>query len=128
MTSERHRVVVIGCGFGGLNVTRALSGVDPVRLADSPAAEAHRVAGDSWNAPGARDRRESDGHSTRRRDLLDATVVRALLVPALVAVFDRWNWWLPGGAARLLRVPAPLPPAEPAVARASAGLRDHDQQ
>jgi putative drug exporter of the RND superfamily len=29
--------------------------------------------------------------------LLDATVVRALLVPSLMAVFGRWNWWLPGG-------------------------------
>ena len=28
--------------------------------------------------------------------LLDATVVRALLVPALVVLFGRWNWWLPG--------------------------------
>lgn len=27
--------------------------------------------------------------------LLDATVVRALLVPALVVLFGRWNWWLP---------------------------------
>jgi RND superfamily putative drug exporter len=27
--------------------------------------------------------------------LLDATVVRALLVPSLMAVFGRWNWWLP---------------------------------
>jgi RND superfamily putative drug exporter len=30
--------------------------------------------------------------------LLDATVVRALLVPALVAVFGKWNWWLPAWA------------------------------
>ncbi|XVQ15343.1 MMPL family transporter [Spirillospora sp. CA-255316] len=37
--------------------------------------------------------------------LLDATVVRALLVPALVSLFGRWNWWLPGWAARPLRVP-----------------------
>ncbi|MFI6325351.1 MMPL family transporter [Nonomuraea sp. NPDC050556] len=36
--------------------------------------------------------------------LLDATVVRALLVPALVSVMGRWNWWLPGWAARVLRV------------------------
>jgi putative drug exporter of the RND superfamily len=36
--------------------------------------------------------------------LLDATIVRALLLPALVALFGRWNWWLPGPAARLLRV------------------------
>jgi putative drug exporter of the RND superfamily len=40
--------------------------------------------------------------------LLDATVVRGLLVPALVALLGRWNWWLPGPAARLLRIPAPL--------------------
>ncbi|MFI0352075.1 MMPL family transporter [Actinomadura sp. 9N407] len=37
--------------------------------------------------------------------LLDATVVRALLVPALVSLFGRWNWWLPPWAARVLRVP-----------------------
>ncbi|TDD81760.1 MMPL family transporter [Actinomadura rubrisoli] len=44
--------------------------------------------------------------------LLDATVVRALLVPALVSLFGRWNWWLPGWAARVLRVrAAPLPAA-----------------
>jgi putative drug exporter of the RND superfamily len=36
--------------------------------------------------------------------LLDATVIRALLVPALVSLFGRWNWWLPAWPARLLRV------------------------
>ena len=36
--------------------------------------------------------------------LLDATVVRGLLVPALVSLFGRWNWWLPPWAARLLFV------------------------
>jgi RND superfamily putative drug exporter len=36
--------------------------------------------------------------------LLDATIVRALLLPALVAVFGRWNWWFPGRVARVLRV------------------------
>jgi RND superfamily putative drug exporter len=41
--------------------------------------------------------------------LLDATVVRCLLVPATVALFGRWNWWLPGWAARVLRVPATAP-------------------
>jgi RND superfamily putative drug exporter len=40
--------------------------------------------------------------------LLDATVVRALLVPALVSLFGRLNWVLPGWAARILRVrPSP---------------------
>jgi RND superfamily putative drug exporter len=28
--------------------------------------------------------------------LLDATVVRCLLMPAVVALMGRWNWWLPG--------------------------------
>jgi RND superfamily putative drug exporter len=36
--------------------------------------------------------------------LLDAFVVRTLLVPALVALFGRWNWWIPDGFARVLRV------------------------
>jgi putative drug exporter of the RND superfamily len=36
--------------------------------------------------------------------LLDATIVRAMLVPALMALFGRWNWWLPNGIARILRV------------------------
>jgi RND superfamily putative drug exporter len=42
--------------------------------------------------------------------LLDATVVRALIVPAVVALFGRWNWWLPRWPARLLRVEPSLPP------------------
>jgi RND superfamily putative drug exporter len=47
--------------------------------------------------------------------LLDATILRALLLPATVALFGRWNWWLPAWAARLLRVPpSPLQgPTEP---------------
>ena len=41
--------------------------------------------------------------------LLDATVVRALLVPALISLFGKYNWWLPDNVARLLRVePSPL--------------------
>ena len=36
--------------------------------------------------------------------LLDATVIRALLVPAVVSLLGRWNWWLPAWPARLLRV------------------------
>jgi len=42
--------------------------------------------------------------------LIDATLVRALLVPALVSLFGRWNWWLPAGVAKVLRV-APSPVA-----------------
>ena len=32
---------------------------------------------------------------------LDATVVRALLVPATMRLLGRWNWWLPSGLRRL---------------------------
>ena len=35
--------------------------------------------------------------------LIDATLIRALLVPAAVSLFGRWNWWLPRPLARLLR-------------------------
>jgi uncharacterized membrane protein YdfJ with MMPL/SSD domain len=37
---------------------------------------------------------------------VDATLVRALLVPSLMALFGRYNWWLPRPLARLIRVPA----------------------
>ena len=61
--------------------------------------------------------------------LLDATIVRALLVPAAVALFGRWNWWLPGPLARRLRsrpsaalqLPAPTP--QPAGDGVFAGAR-----
>lgn len=33
---------------------------------------------------------------------VDATVVRLVLVPALMAMFDEWNWWLPHWLARIL--------------------------
>jgi RND superfamily putative drug exporter len=46
--------------------------------------------------------------------LIDALVVRCLLVPALVALFGRANWWLPTWLARLLRVPASGVPVTPA--------------
>ncbi len=36
--------------------------------------------------------------------LLDATVVRMLLVPAMVSLFGDWNWYLPDWTAKLLRV------------------------
>lgn len=44
--------------------------------------------------------------------LIDATLVRAVLVPATVAIMGRWNWWLPDRLARVLRVvPRPAPTA-----------------
>jgi len=38
--------------------------------------------------------------------LIDAVVIRCLLVPAMVALFGRANWWLPSSLARILRVPS----------------------
>jgi RND superfamily putative drug exporter len=63
--------------------------------------------------------------------LIDATIVRALLVPALVSLFGRWNWWLPGWLARVLFVePSPLraataasPPEEIDAERVPTGVR-----
>jgi RND superfamily putative drug exporter len=40
---------------------------------------------------------------------IDVTIVRAFLLPSAMALFGRWNWWLPAGVARLFRVePSPL--------------------
>ena len=55
--------------------------------------------------------------------LIDAVVVRCLLVPALVALFGRANWWLPAPLARVLRIPAP-----PAQAAEPASLADASGQ
>jgi len=33
--------------------------------------------------------------------LIDATLIRLLLVPAAMAIFGAWNWWLPGRPAAL---------------------------
>jgi trehalose monomycolate/heme transporter len=41
---------------------------------------------------------------------LDATVVRAVLVPALMKILGDWNWYLPEGVRRALRL-APSKPA-----------------
>jgi RND superfamily putative drug exporter len=45
--------------------------------------------------------------------LLDATIVRSLLVPSLVSLLGRWNWYLPDGVAKLLRVAPSHPHDEP---------------
>ncbi len=50
--------------------------------------------------------------------LLDATVIRALIVPAVISLMGRWNWWLPAWPARLLRVEPSLPPRVASEAKA----------
>ena len=57
--------------------------------------------------------------------LIDATIVRAILVPALMAVLGRWNWWLPARIARLARVQA-SPLVERGTAARGSLLRDAD--
>lgn len=49
--------------------------------------------------------------------LLDATVIRALIVPAVISLMGRYNWWLPSWPARVLRV-EPSPLGQPAFAAA----------
>jgi RND superfamily putative drug exporter len=44
--------------------------------------------------------------------LLDATIVRSLLVPSLVSLFGPWNWYLPARFARVLRVAPSYPHPE----------------
>jgi len=48
---------------------------------------------------------------------LDATVVRALLVPATMRLLGKWNWWLPERLERLIanRLPASEAEVEAAV-------------
>ena len=53
--------------------------------------------------------------------LVDAVVLRCLLVPAMVALFGRANWWLPQWLGRALRITAPAAPAALPV-MAAAGL------
>jgi RND superfamily putative drug exporter len=48
--------------------------------------------------------------------ILDVTIVRALLVPSVMELFGRWNWWLPENVARVFRVkPSPLAPKRAAA-------------
>ena len=50
---------------------------------------------------------------------LDATVVRALLVPSTMRLLGRWNWWMPARLERFVggHLPASEAEAEAAVAR-----------
>lgn len=42
--------------------------------------------------------------------LIDATVVRIVLVPAFMTIVSRWNWWMPAWLERVLPAPS-RPPA-----------------
>ncbi len=50
--------------------------------------------------------------------IIDATLIRLLLVPSSMQLLGRWNWWLPAWCARALRTrPSPLPPKAAAKPR-----------
>ncbi|HJS69989.1 MAG TPA: MMPL family transporter [Gaiellaceae bacterium] len=56
--------------------------------------------------------------------LIDVTIVRALLVPSAMALFGRWNWWLPPSVAKVFFVkPSPLQPKAPGRPAPSASGR-----
>jgi uncharacterized membrane protein YdfJ with MMPL/SSD domain len=61
--------------------------------------------------------------------LVDATLVRALLVPATMRLLGDWNWWVPGPLARVYRryglgeSPAPPAPAGAPVGTGAAERR-----
>ena len=62
--------------------------------------------------------------------LIDAFIVRALLVPSLMALLGRWNWWAPAPLKRLherlglaeAEAPAPPRPSPPVTRPASGEL------
>ena len=43
--------------------------------------------------------------------IFDATVIRVLLVPSVMKLLGRWNWWLPHWTRRVLFIPAEPQPA-----------------
>jgi RND superfamily putative drug exporter len=45
--------------------------------------------------------------------LIDATIIRALLVPSLMMLLGRWNWWFPEKVRRALFVRTPQPSPQP---------------
>jgi RND superfamily putative drug exporter len=47
--------------------------------------------------------------------IFDATVIRCLLVPSLMRLFGRWNWWMPTWAAKALFVRHPRATERPAL-------------
>jgi uncharacterized membrane protein YdfJ with MMPL/SSD domain len=63
--------------------------------------------------------------------LVDATIVRALLVPATMRLMGRWNWWAPKPLARLHRrlglteksIDAPEPESSPIPEAAPSARR-----
>jgi RND superfamily putative drug exporter len=93
-TGSTHEAVVQGIGRTGRLVTSAalILFLAFVSMASGPDTEVKMMA--TGLAAGI---------------LIDATIIRALIVPAVISLMGRWNWWLPSWPARLLRVEPSLP-------------------
>ncbi|MCL2768871.1 MAG: MMPL family transporter [Solirubrobacterales bacterium] len=69
------------------------------------------------------------GLGTALAVLIDATVIRALLVPSLMELLGEWNWWAPAPLRRLRArsasppAPPPAPAPAPAPGRAQPATR-----
>jgi RND superfamily putative drug exporter len=44
---------------------------------------------------------KENGVGTALAVLIDATIIRALLVPSLMELLGKWNWWAPAPLRRL---------------------------
>ena len=64
---------------------------------------------------------KENGVGTALAVLIDATIIRALLVPALMELLGKWNWWAPAPLRRLHERwgISETAPAEPAPGRAA---------
>jgi RND superfamily putative drug exporter len=47
--------------------------------------------------------------------IFDATVIRTLLVPSLMRLFGKWNWWMPPTVAKALFIREPRVAEKPAL-------------
>ena len=63
---------------------------------------------------------KQNGLGTALAVLIDATIIRALLVPSLMELLGHWNWWAPGPLRRL-HDRFGLSEAEPAAAEPATG-------
>jgi RND superfamily putative drug exporter len=65
---------------------------------------------------------KQNGVGTALAVLIDASIIRALLVPSLMELLGKWNWWAPAPLKRVYErfgiseagtVPAPYPRSSP---------------
>ena len=87
---------------GGLPATarRSRSG-SSARAGSSPPPRCCSASRSAPSPPPRSCSSRSSGVGTALAVLIDAFIVRALLVPSLMALLGRWNWWAPRPLARL---------------------------